>query len=227
MDFVYVCRNGANEELRYSIRSVYHSFPDANIWVVGGKPDWYVGNYIETPQNKNKFSNVRGSLKAVYASEAVADSFILMNDDFFIINKIDKIPILHGGSLADKIDRLIDLTPQSTYLKLLRLTSFRLTQMGYFDALDYDIHVPMPMKKSKMTRSLQGGVLWRSMYGNLNRLGGSAIDDVKIYRGDSIINRIINDDTSDLDFISTIDSRFDEISDYLEKRFPDKSPNEV
>lgn len=227
MDFVYVCRNGDNEELRYSIRSVYHSFPEAKIWVVGGKPKWYTGNYIETPQNKNKFANVLGSLRRVCATEEISDSFILMNDDFFIINKIDKIPVLHGGLLSDRIESLIDLTPQSAYLKLLKLTSFRLSRMGHHGALDYDIHVPMHMRKSKMSRSLQRGVLWRSMYGNLNRIGGTSIEDVKIYKGDHTLNKIISGDTDGLDFISTIDNRFDEISGYLASRFPDKSPNEI
>ena len=47
MDFVYICKEGVNEELKYSIRSVVESFPESNIWVVGGKPDWYTGNYIQ------------------------------------------------------------------------------------------------------------------------------------------------------------------------------------
>lgn len=227
MDFVYVCRNGDNEELRYSIRSVYHSFPDAKIWVVGGKPKWYTGNYIETPQNKNKFSNVLGSLRRVCATDEISDTFILMNDDFFIINKIDKIPVLHGGYLSERVESLIDLTPQSAYLKLLKLTSFRLSRMGHHDALDYDIHVPMQMQKSRMSRSLQKGVLWRSMYGNLNRVGGISIKDVKIYRDDDILNKIINGDTNDMNFISTIDDRFEEIEGYLKARFPNKSPLEA
>jgi len=46
MDFVYICKDGVNEELKYSIRSVVESFPETNIWVVGGKPDWYTGRDI-------------------------------------------------------------------------------------------------------------------------------------------------------------------------------------
>ena len=46
MDIVYNCRPGKqNEELRYSIRSVMENLPHDNLWVVGGKPEWYTGNY--------------------------------------------------------------------------------------------------------------------------------------------------------------------------------------
>ena len=55
MNFIYICRIGENEELRYSVRSVLNSFPEAVIWVIGGKPDWYVGNYIYVDQNNSAF----------------------------------------------------------------------------------------------------------------------------------------------------------------------------
>ena len=59
MDFVYICKDGVNEELKYSIRSVVESFPEAIVWVVGGKPDWYIGNYIKVEQKESKYKNTR------------------------------------------------------------------------------------------------------------------------------------------------------------------------
>ena len=55
MHFVYICKDGENEELRYSIRSVLKNTKDAVIWVVGGKPNWYIGNYIKVIQDQNKY----------------------------------------------------------------------------------------------------------------------------------------------------------------------------
>jgi hypothetical protein len=72
MDFVYICKDGINEELRYSIRSVVESFPDSNIWVVGGKPDWYVGNYIKVDQKLTKYKNALYNLKAITESEEIS-----------------------------------------------------------------------------------------------------------------------------------------------------------
>lgn len=100
MNFVYVCRDGENEELRYSIRSVLSSFPEAKIWVVGGKPSWYIGNYIEVKQSQSKYGNVLNNLKSICNSELIEESFVFMNDDFFIVNKIDTIDIFHGGKIG-------------------------------------------------------------------------------------------------------------------------------
>ena len=81
MDFVYICRSGDNEELRYSIRSVIRSFPKANIWVVGGKPVWYKGNYIIVEQNQDKYTNALNNIIAICNSKEISVSFIFMNDD--------------------------------------------------------------------------------------------------------------------------------------------------
>ncbi len=104
MDFVYICKDGDNDELKYSIRSVVASFPEANIWVVGGKPEWYVGNYIKVPQNLTKYKNAFYNLKSITESNEISESFVLMNDDFYIIKKINNIDNYHGGSLLEKIN---------------------------------------------------------------------------------------------------------------------------
>jgi hypothetical protein len=81
MDFVYICKPGDNEELRYSIRSVLYSFPDARIYVVGGKPKWYSGNYIFVDQKHHKYANAINNLQAICDSNDILEEFLLMNDD--------------------------------------------------------------------------------------------------------------------------------------------------
>ena len=66
MDFVYICKSGDNEELRYSIRSVINSFPEAKVWLVGGKPNWYSGDFIEVDQRHHKYANAINNLQATY-----------------------------------------------------------------------------------------------------------------------------------------------------------------
>jgi hypothetical protein len=184
MDFVYICRDGENEELRYSIRSVLLSFPEAKVWVVGGKPKWYSGNHVFLEQNNNKYVNAVNNLKAVCNTPDISDNFILMNDDFFIIKKIETIEQFYNGLLSEKIDKFIKITGSSMYIKKLITTNNKLNKLGFTKPLDYELHVPMPMHKAGLLYILNEypECLWRSMYGNLFNVGGSQMEDVKVYK---------------------------------------------
>lgn len=214
MDFVYICRDGDNEELRYSIRSVINSFPDAKVWLVGGKPKWYSGNYIPVEQNHNKYTNALNNLQALCNSDKIPNNFILMNDDFFIIKKIDKIEHFHGGLLLDKIDRYVKITGSSLYIKKLILTNSRLIQNGIELPYDYELHTPMPMEKDKLCLILKKypSCLWRSIYGNIYNVGGTKINDVKVYTNRRHLARS-NEITEKSIYLSTEDQAFKGILD--------------
>ena len=184
MDFVYICRDGENEELRYSIRSVLLSFPEAKVWVVGGKPKWYSGNHVFLEQDNNKYVNAVNNLKAVCNTPDISDNFILMNDDFFIIKKIETIEQFYNGLLSEKIDKFTKITGSSMYIRKLITTNNKLNKLGFTKPLDYELHVPMPMHKAGLLYILNEypECLWRSMYGNLFNVGGSQMEDVKVYK---------------------------------------------
>jgi len=209
MDFVYICRDGDNEELRYSIRSVIHSFPESNIWVVGGKPKWYSGNHIEVKQDSFKYKNAVNNLIAICNSEKISDKFILMNDDFFIIKKISNIGVFHGGLLSKKIEEYQILSRSSNYINKLIMTDRKLKKHRIENALDYELHVPMVMQKAALADILlkYPQYLWRSMYGNLVNVGGIEIKDVKIHktRNSRMSLKDISEDSS---FLSTADDSF-------------------
>jgi hypothetical protein len=209
MDFVYICKPGDNEELRYSIRSVLYSFPDAKIWLVGGKPSWYSGNYVYVDQNHHKYANAINNLHAICDSNEISKEFVLMNDDFFIIKKIDKIDQFYNGLLSTKIDKYTQITGLSMYIKKLMLTRTRLIDYGISNPLDYELHVPMIMEKEKLKRiiSKYPSCLWRSMYGNIYSVGGSQMDDVKIYTNKKHSARS-NEITEHSTFLSTEDQAF-------------------
>ena len=209
MDFVYICRSGENEELRYSIRSVLHSFPDAKIWLVGGKPDWYKGNYVSVEQNHNKYTNAINNLTTLCKTEQISNNFILMNDDFFIIKKIDKIDYSHGGLLSGKIDKYVKITGSSLYIKKLIQTNTRLNERGINKPLDYELHTPMPMERDKLLTIIKKypSCLWRSMYGNIFEVGGSQMQDVKVYTNRRHLARS-NEITEQSIFLSTEDQAF-------------------
>lgn len=213
MDFVYICKEGINEELKYSIRSVVESFPDSDIWVVGGKPDWYVGNYIKVEQRESKYKNAVENLKTISVSDQISESFVLMNDDFYIIKKIDKIENFHGGYLLNKINLYQKLNGNSQYTRKLSGTYKKLKALGFENPLDYELHVPMIMEKTKLKTVLEliDQFLWRSIYGNKFEVGGTEMQDVKVYTSGPLVLKSYNLNIDSHTYLSSADSSFNNI----------------
>jgi hypothetical protein len=228
VDYVYTCRSGDNEELRYSIRSVIKNLPPGKIWIVGEKPSWYSGGYVRVLQNKNRYSNVQESLNAIASSDQISENFVLMNDDFFAISPRDEVGVFHGGLLKDKIDKHLDLSPGSTYTKMLQKTYLRLLRMGVEAPLDYELHVPMVMNKKGLDRALKTKVLWRSAFGNLFKVGGEQIDDVKVYASGPLKSNSLDINSPRHEYISSNDDSFEIIKEKILKDFfVEKSPYEL
>jgi hypothetical protein len=226
MDFVYICKDGDNEELRYSIRSVVESFPDSNIWVVGGKPNWYTGNYIEVNQIYSKYKNAAENLKKICSSSEISNTFVLMNDDFYIIKKINNIETFHGGYLLNKINLYQRINGNSNYTRKLAATYKRLKGLNINDPLDYELHVPMIMEKEKLQEVLKSNdqFLWRSIYGNMFNVGGLEMQDVKVYTTGPLVLKSYNLNIDNHTYLSSSDSSFDIIwKKILKVQFKEKT----
>lgn len=208
MDYVYICRDGDNEELRYSIRSVETNFPPGKIWVVGGKPSWYSGNYIPVRSTSSKQNNAIKNLSAIIESGKIPEEFVLMNDDFFVIKPVKEIKTYHGGSLKDKIVLRREITPGSRYPELLSKTYKFLQKNGVSEILDYDIHVPMKMSKTGLKEAINFRTQWRSTYGNIYRLGGEKIEDVKVYGAGNLLDLSYDIENLKYEYLSTDDRSF-------------------
>ena len=218
MDLVYICRDGDNEELRYSIRSAVANLPHDNIWVVGGKPDWYTGNFIRTKQNGLKFDNARNNLNVACRRHEISSDFILMNDDFFIMKPVESIQPYHRGLLQDHID-LVKTSP--AYREMLVDTLSVVSHIQDGPIYSYEVHAPMVMNKKRLFNVLRLPALWRSAYGNIHSVGGTQHDDVKVFSGTGL-----SDMKSDLPFLSSNDETFNEFSNLLEEMFPNPSKYE-
>jgi hypothetical protein len=230
MDFVWVCRRGDNEELRYSIRSVLASFPDATIWVVGGKPDWYSGNFIKTNRITNKYGQVEENLRVLVHNKGISESFVLMNDDFFIVKPVSRIEYFHIGSLASAYDDLVSQIGKSDlYAKRLSKMLWIITnQLRIKDPLSYELHVPMMMEKSKLATLLgKKYPMWRSFYGNKYSVGGSFMSDVKVYSHNRQEHRSLDYLGNESSFLSTDDESFKAVKPYLHELFPNPSKYEL
>ena len=228
MDVVYICRSGDNEELRYSIRSAVKNLKFDNLWVVGGKPDWYTGNYLEVLQNKSKYTNARNNLRAICNSSQISSSFILMNDDFYVINKVDSVPYMHGGKLSKKISLYQELTGKTRYVLMLKKTFANLSRRLGNDILDYELHVPMIMEKEKLLRVIEVPDFWRSRYGNMFSVGGVEIEDVKVYSSGGLVKKSSSQDMFKYDYLSSNDDSFEVIKEkVLNLYFTDKTIYEL
>jgi hypothetical protein len=214
MDLVYICKDGDNEELRYSIRSAVANLPHDNIWVFGGKPDWYIGNHVRLKQNTNKYDNARANISAICRNQDVSEDFVLMNDDFFTIRPVNNIVNHHRGTLQEHMDMI---KVSLGYRAMLEETQGVLEYLGYEDPLSYELHIPMVMNRQKLSKVIKTLGLWRSLYGNMHNVGGERHDDVKIHNHVTL-DRIMN---SPLPFMSTNDETFAGVLDsYLKEAFP-------
>lgn len=229
MDCVYIFKGGESEELLYSIRSAVKNLPHSKIWIVGGKPSWYFGNHIQVDQQGSKYSNAKDNLLAICNSHDISDSFVLMNDDFFITKPVHEIPEYNGGSLSDKIDNYTSVFGLNAYSRMLIETGRQLQLLGITEPLDYELHIPMVMDKDGLREALGlPGVLWRSYYGNTRVTPGEAIQDVKIYSNHYHSINNFDYTKTELPFISTDDLTFHKVKmDLLVKMFPDKSNYEL
>lgn len=228
LDYVYVCRPGDNEELRYSIRSTVANLPPGRIWVVGGKPDWYTGDYIYVEQTGTGHANVWKQLNVICNTPEISDDFVLMNDDFFTIRKLNSVEYFYAGTMQQVLSFYAESEQRNYgYQRLFNKTYKYLARRNVSNPLDYELHVPMPMNKEKLLAVLNEKTLHRSTYGNVYKVGGTETYDVKVYSNTELKGKFYDLVAEDLNYLSSHDSNFEFLLDFiLRDMFPDPSPYE-
>lgn len=212
-----MCRGGENEELRYSIRSVVKHYPDSRIFLFGDAPKWFIGNVVVLEDLAKKFENITSAFKAISEHEELSD-FILMNDDFFILNN-NHIDFYYDGLLINKIDSHTQKHGMSQYAVSL-ISGYKALEGLIDEPLNYEVHIPMPMNRDRLKKIVDLSTCPRSVYGNYYNVGGQEIKDVKVYKDTDVIKGA--------DFISTEDNSFEKVyNEILKDMFPDKSKYEL
>ena len=216
--YPYRKSNSYDNELRYSLRSLSNIKVD-KVFIVGECPDWVTNvTHIKSPQAESKTSNVYRALKkACYA--VPEDEFLLMNDDFYIMEPMDEIKLYHGGALDEFLKKYNSSFPDSYYTKLISVMNEKLGG----EANHYELHVPMMINKYHALTILEDdrhrGSMFRTVYGNKFYEGrGERIEDVKIYR------RTTDDiQCGESGFLSSDDSAFSgKMQSLLSRKFPDR-----
>jgi hypothetical protein len=113
----------------------------------------------------------------------MGEEVIYMNDDFYITQPIDKVPITHGGSI-DQYQGKQEL--KTRMRQTVRMFIEQGYQVQFHGMLSYDgIHMPLPLKRSIAWGTLctiPKGCLWRTWYGNLLAIDGVLVTNAK-YKG--------------------------------------------
>lgn len=108
LDIVYPLRPTKNgcEELRYSLRTVEKNLPHRNVYVytpkdIGWFSDKVHVEIVEELPGPN--ASVNNKLLRACSNPKISDPFIFMNDDFFIMKKMEKLPMYFLGTLDEQI----------------------------------------------------------------------------------------------------------------------------
>lgn len=227
-DVVIPYRNSKSDELRYALRSL-KNIPHGNVFICGDKPDFISTKVIFLPNStrgKSAQLDCELNLRLALEDERLSDNFILMNDDFFIIKKISRLPNYQNGTIAE----LIRDRPQRPFMKYNQSLDNTIKYLECFDnPLSFELHIPMVMNKLDrldlsndiMSVLLTGKtILPRSIYGNLFCDINEFKKDVKVYT--------MSEQPSDSTFISTTEHSFGGLTGFLIKTlFKDKCEYEA
>lgn len=220
-----------NDELRYTLRALERNFPDHGpVFVVGYKPGWLINvEHIEgNPAHGRPHINVYRNILIAAEDPRVPDQFLAFNDDFFITEPVDEIPVAYKERLIVQVERAARSRSKNTWWnRSLAFTLQCLRDAGYDDPLSYELHMPLPVDKVGMAKALRMFVdvadeygdppQWRTLYGNVNQVGGIVLPDCKA-RGAS---RAVH-----VPFFSTDASSWRIFGRRFAARYPQPSPYE-
>lgn len=191
------------EWLRWVLRTWAHHYPPDRVFIVGQWPHYLDPaqvTYIPTIQNEGKWANTETNLRAVMESD-ISEDFIWTNDDIFLLRDLDSLPLYASGTIADRISPMADKSgsvpkPTQEFYNGMFRQAHAASIWGYdpTTALCCDLHVPIPVTKSRLKETLDrrddlGSNIalepvvprghWRMLYGL--GLEAEVIEDRKFY----------------------------------------------
>ena len=225
-DLVYILKQSTdNEEFRYSLRSVEKYAKNCGkIVAIGGKVDGINVdvNIFLRQTGKTKYDRVNMTLREICLNSLISDNFILMNDDFFIMQETDmsKLKNYYRCSMQEYLDLIIQTKFASEYSARLSRAAMALELLD-LDTKCYELHVPMMFNKHKLLEvfgALPGFNGIRRLYGNYHKIKSSKINDCKVFTDTENFPK-------DTQFLSTSDASFrnGKVGEYIRASFPVKS----
>ena len=227
-DIVYLVKEApANEELRFSLRSVCENFSFRRVVFYGGRPSYLKPDrWIHVLQNqRTKWMRTTNMVKLICMDPEVTDDWWLFNDDFFVMQKTAGPPPTYEGDLFRHIVEIEGRhgSTSTAYTRELRKTAETLEKAGC-TTLNYALHQPMLINKEKALATLDAFPncpMFRSLYGNYTCLGTKG-KDIKI----AGLDRLPDEEAV---FISTTDASFasGSVGKYIREIFPEPCKYEL
>lgn len=157
-DLIIPVRPGEdNPELRYALRSMAANLPHRKVWIVGYVPTWLTGvEGIPLAPLKDQYDNMRQSLTVAVNHPGVADTFVLANDDFYVVQPVKSCPTYHRGPLREHIAWLHSIGKQqeNRWFTAVRDTYGWLAERVE-EPLSYETHTPLLMDRALFAQALK------------------------------------------------------------------------
>lgn len=232
-DVVYIIGPGERPWLRYSLRSLAN-LPHGRVFVIGERPAFLstAVTYLPVQRHPIKWRSAVNNLRRACSEYEISPDFTLMNDDFFITRPIESVPVYHRGLITDVLADTRQRVPYfSKYQKGMEESRRVLgATFGLDKPVSYSLHVPFTYNRYRLLETLDvsdrirrrtvEATDTRTMYGNMWRIGGRRVRDVKISRFYPAVS-------SDLPFRSSDPWSWERPhTEFIRELFPTPSPYE-
>ena len=183
-------RTDDETQLKYTLRSLAQNLPETylgKLIIVGDKPTTITPD-LQLPGNpsKDKWFNVAANVRIGCDCNQASDDVLIINDDMFLTDPLDTIPLTYRCSLQDHCKLGGDPTWKHQRADTLTL----LTNLHINNPLSYELHIPLPCRRRIMAETLtilnthpETSGCWRTIYGNITHSKALHNEDVKIYHG--------------------------------------------
>lgn len=226
IDIVYPLKKdvrGDYTDLRYSLRTI-HNLPISirNVWIIGRQPKWAknvkilnISDNLGDPQK-----NVIHKLKKVAEQKDISRDFVLMNDDFYFLDKIDDLPFYWHETIGDLITRLMSINLKNKHIDSAVNTG---NIFGSFDLPSFSVHSPVILSKSRIRElsqiyDLSQPIHYKTLYANHYKIKGELINsDFKVYGAIPKKAKIVSTATSSAGAMYKV----------IEQLYPEKSKYEI
>lgn len=227
MDIVYLVKKTLlNEELRYSLRSLVN-LPHNKVFIIGDCPEFINEEkvyYIPNNKLNSRYETTTNHLKFACNCNELSNNFILMNDDFFILNPINEQDLnLNRGLLKNQVSFYHkNHRPLTNYDRLVENSFKELKNQGFENPISYELHTPMILNKNNFLSILPKlnneslHCCKRSVYGNYFIKNSNTIKDVKI------LNNTIFNPKEERNLLSCSESCWEKIKPYIKEKFNEK-----
>lgn len=243
MDVAWILGTGGaadNWELRMSMRSFQKNYAAAaNYWIIGHIPCWLNRAVVHClpwpdPYQKCKDANLIHKALRLAMETKISDPFVLCCDDYFVLRPIQPhgFRLWHDGEISEESPG-----EATKWLRRLHETGSRLRAAGY-PALNFDVHVPLPMRKAWIRETLRfdfgarPGMCVYSTIVNCSRDPGSFIKSNRIRAWlceADIPDRVVDRRLAKGQFACLTDRSLDHkyLVSRIEELFPDPAPWEL